>query len=487
MKQDIKRIFILLMFGFLVIAFAACNGDTEETSGPPVITSVRKTANPDSTFTGSFPGEMIVIQGENLKGTRHVHFNDVEIGFNPNYVTNTSIIATIPDDIPLKGLHPAVSNEIRVETPKGEAHFAFNFYSPAPVIDLLIFTIPASAGEDLTIIGSNFYEVEKIVFRSNEGNIETTQFIVSEDFKSISLKIPQGVAKEGAVEVVGVSGRSMKEFVPKPTQVFRSVSSDMPIAGDRVIIRGEYIYDILKIILPDNIEITQFAVNSTYSELSFTMPAAVPTQGGKLQVVTSDNTFDVPGYFYPEESVMMNFDDKGWYSWGNDYGAFTIHPDAAPYFSTGKCGRIAGTPGITPWWGSGNLIVGFLEYPNTISEETSLDNIVLRFSFYTEFPLDKGFFRIALGQRFADAGFPEPQFKPYLDNNGAEVGSTPGKWMDYDLPLHLFALDSDLQSYGQIRALSHKELGLFFVNSSDDATLTLNVFFDNFRFIDKRK
>jgi hypothetical protein len=480
-KSNTKWMYILMVISILAMPFTSCNEDTDEASGPPTITSVRKTTNTDSTFTGTFPNEMIVIQGENLKGTRHLYFNNVEIGFNPNYVTNTTLIATIPEDLPLKGVNPDLPNEIRLETPKGEARFSFKFYSPEPVIDLLLFTIPAEAGGNLIIFGSNFYEVEKIIFESNEGNVETTQFTVSEDYKVISLKIPQGVANEGAIEIVCVSGSVSKEFIPKPTQVFRSISSDMPIVGDKVTIFGEYIYDIQKIVMQNNIEITDFTINSTNSELSFTMPANTPIQRGLLQVVTSDNTFVVTDSFYPEEYVMANFDDQGWYSWGNDNKILTATPDAAPFISTGNCINIFGTPGAwNYWWG--NIIMGFNEYPAAISSDTPVERLALKFSFYTEFPLDKGYFQVQFGERW-DAPATVPEFRPYLDNSGADVGSKPGKWMDYEIPVYLFG--PDLKTYGDIRALGTKDVGFYFKNNTDDATLKLNVFVDNIRFVVK--
>jgi hypothetical protein len=475
-----------MVMGFLILPFTSCNEDTDEASGPPVITSVRKTVNPDSTFTGSFPGEMIVIEGENLKGTTHIHFNDVEAGFNPNYVTNTSIIATIPAEIPLKGTDPTVSNEIRLETPKGTTRFSFKFYSPAPVVDLLIFSIPARVGEELTIIGSNFYEIEKIIFKSNERNVEAIQFTVNENYSVISLKIPEGAVNEGtgAIEIVCISGSITKEFTPKPDPVFRSVSSDMPVVGDKVIISGEYIYDIEKIVLPDNIEVTDFSINPTGSELSFILPAKTPAHGGKLQIVTIEgDIYSVPGYFYPEEWVFANMDAKGWYSWGNDSKLISATPDAAPYVSSGNCGNIAGTPGANQYWW-GNLIIGFSEYPNMIADEISVENLVFKFSFYTEFPLDKGLFQVQFGERW-DAPATVPEFKPYLDNNGAEVGSKPGKWVDYEIPVYLFG--PDLKTYGDIRKLGTKDVGFYFKNNTDDAALKLNVFFDNIRFIDKTK
>jgi hypothetical protein len=424
---------------------------------------------------------MIVIIGENLQETRRIWFNNKEAEFNPNYRTSTSVIVTIPDDIPLKGTDPTAPNQIKLETPYGIAYYEFSFYSPEPIIDLLIFEIPAVEGADLTVTGSNFYEVQEIVFLSETGYVATTEFTVSSDYKSISLKFPEGsINAEAIIAVVCVSGTVEKEFSPAPMPVVRSVSSDMPIVGDNVIISGEYFYGVEKIILPNNVEVTQFDINDTRSEIIFKMPTQTPTQGGKLTVVIRGENYDVPGIFYPYEWVMVDSDGKGGYSWGDQSRVIMATSDQAPYTSTGNCGNVYGLSDNF-WWG-GNIIWWFNEYPTAIPDNTPVDRIFFKFSFYTEHPLNEGFFQVQFGERW-DLPARVPEFKPYLDANEVEVGSKPGRWIDYEIPVSAFG--TDLQTYRDIRILGTKDVGFYFKNSSQNASLRLNVFIDNIRFVVK--
>ncbi len=489
----IKRIFhsqlSMLNWGLIVcciasLSFTSCNDD-DDTPGLPIITAVRKTTNPDSTFTRSFPGQMIVIEGQYLSGTQHIYFNEAEASFNPNYVTDNNIIVTIPGDIPLKGQDSSASNEIRVMTGKGEARYSFQFLSPAPSISLLYYMLPSAVGDPLLIIGFNFYEVEKIVFRSEQGNVETKNFTVNATYDQISLNIPEGAINKGFVDVHCLTAVASKEFDPTAVPIAHSVNSDMPIVGDKVIISGEYLFGIEKIILPGGKEITSFTVNATNSEVSFIMPADVPVQGGKLALATANDIYEVPGFFYPFENVIVDLDTKGWYSWGDNNVVTTADPSKAPYTSTEKYINIFGKPGAWQYWW-GNIVMGFSGWPTSIADHTPIDNLVLRFSFYTELPLEKGFFQMQIGGRWTDAvpAAINPEWKPYLNNAGDEVGSKPGKWVDYEVPL--FNFGSDLHTYADIKNLKG-EMGFFFKNSSDDADLTLNVFFDNIRVIDKTK
>lgn len=96
----------LFLIGLLVLPFLAvvsCQNDDDDAI--PVIHYIRVTdpAKADSTFTDVNPGTMIVVVGEHLGGTQKVYINDQEVSFNRNYVTSTSIILTVPNELELTG------------------------------------------------------------------------------------------------------------------------------------------------------------------------------------------------------------------------------------------------------------------------------------------------------------------------------------------------------------------------------------------------
>ncbi len=484
-ESMVKRMFRGLICSLLLLSFTSCDNESSEAAGPPVITSVTKTTDPDSTFTRSFPGQMIVVTGENFTGLKQIYFNEQKVAFNPNYVMDKSVIVTIPEDIPLKGSNPDLPNEIRIVTSKGEARFNFQFLSPAPTISLLYYNLPSKAGDPLLIIGANFYEVEKVVFHSEQGDVDAAAFTVNNSYTQISLTIPAEALYDGAIEVHCVTDMVSKEFKPTATPIIRSINSDMPVIGTRVSISGEYFFGIEKIVLPGGKEITDFTINSTNSEISFTMPNEIPSQGGKLQLKTKDATYDSPHTFYPVENIIADLDTKGWYSWGDHNVIATATPASAPYHSNEKYISIFGTPGAYQYWW-GNIVMGCSGWPGNIADNTSTGNLVLRFSFYTEFPLDKGYFQTQMGSRWHDA-VPvslNPEWRPYQNSAGAEVGSQPGKWVDYEIPIPDFG--TDLKTYADVKKLTG-EIGFFFKNATEDDKLVLNTFFDNFRIIDKTK
>src|SRR5450432_2131036 len=98
-----KIVLFLIMAGFV---FYACKKD--DNNGPPIIKNIRAvdTTKRDSFFLRAMPGTLIVIQGNNFSGLKAVYFNDTLAYFNPVYVTNTTIIVTIPATAQTKATNP---------------------------------------------------------------------------------------------------------------------------------------------------------------------------------------------------------------------------------------------------------------------------------------------------------------------------------------------------------------------------------------------
>jgi hypothetical protein len=188
---------ILILFVIASIVFMSCK---EDEPGLPVITQVRlpDPDKADSTFTQADPGTLIVIQGENLGGLLHVYFNNYEASFNSVFATDNNIIIRIPEEAPTEVIDPDVPHEIRVVTNHGEATFTFSLTPPPPEINY-ISNENATPGTEIFILGADFYLVEKIVF---PGDVETTDFTVSSNAKTITLSVPQGATESGKIKIV---------------------------------------------------------------------------------------------------------------------------------------------------------------------------------------------------------------------------------------------------------------------------------------------
>lgn len=188
---------ILILFVIGNIIFVSCKKDEP---GPPVITQIRvpDPDKADSTFTQADPGTLIVIQGENLGGVLHVYFNNYEASFNSVFASDNNIIIWIPGEAPTEVIDPDVPHEIRVVTDHGEATYTFTLTPPPPGI-YNISNENAPSGEDIFILGSDFYLIEKIIF---PGDIETTEFTVNKSASMIELTVPEGLSDTGKITIV---------------------------------------------------------------------------------------------------------------------------------------------------------------------------------------------------------------------------------------------------------------------------------------------
>jgi hypothetical protein len=480
-KFNIAKWMATFMVVIIICGIQSCKN--EEFTGTPLITAVRLTnpAKADSTFTRSFPGKMIAIKGENLGGLQKVFFNDTEVSFNSNYNTNNYAIVTIPATLPLKGTNPDLPNQIRLVTSHGECTYNFQFLSPVPTITTFDYVMPATVGQDMKIIGSNFYEVDSVVFLNTQSQrVKVPTFTVNDKYNEISFTIPNGAQYDGRLVVYCVADSIGDIFLAAPVPVITSFSSDMPIIGDTVKVNGKYFNFIQKVVLNGLVELPPSAitVNHLKTQFSFIMPSAL-TAVGSIQVVCNTGTGTSPATFYPKANVVSDFDGIGYFSWGNNCDEVTASPTTIPYISTGKCRHIYGIPGANNYWW-GNMILG-ASWTTNIPNTTPISNLVLRFSYYSAKLLTKGYFQVQMGNYWTVTY----TFKPYLDANGNPMNPIVGKWYDIDIPLSNFGNETFL-TYVDLRRRTG-EIGFYYKNNTADKTVEVDSYFDNFRIIDITK
>jgi hypothetical protein len=187
----------------------SCSED--EQFGSPIITKITKT-NPasiakDSTFVASFPGQMIVIHGENFQGLRNVYFNGMDAYFNSNYTTSRSIVITIPEDAPTAATNPEVSDNITIVTTHGEATFNFRLLVDAPEV-LRVSNEFADPGNVITLYGRRFYVIEKVLF---PGNVEASILDIAGD-SILTVQVPNDLQTGGDLVIVNEFGSDTVSF-----------------------------------------------------------------------------------------------------------------------------------------------------------------------------------------------------------------------------------------------------------------------------------
>lgn len=489
------RLGLLCTCLFYILLNVAC--ESRENDGTPIITGIRSldASKADSLFTEGIPWQIVVLVGENLDGVREIYINGQSASFNPTYATSTHIIFTIPGELTLVGEDPTLPNEIRVITKNGIATYPFHVNSPAPYA--ISYTTqwhgkdPIRPGQEVVITGENFYEIQRIVLSnidpSKEENkteeeipleeYEITDYVVGDDYKSITVKMPQVVLSKGYLVIECYSGIAVLAFRSTPivSPIIEDISSDMPILGETVTIYGKNFKDIVNIEIGDReiiIPAKQVAVNETFEELSFIL-STIPNIGNKLIVVTEEGRDTIP--FYQTENIVADFDNYGAFWWGgnSDQGANAVNNETAifkPICSSGIFWGIEGTTQIANyWWGA--LDFGNLNVVNNIPDETLIKNIELRFECYVLYPFGSG---ANVNIKYPNREECSTEFTRFVDKRSQKEELN--RWMTCSIPLNTF---SSVSTYGEFKQLLNGEL-LMHVNDAS-ANSELNFYVDNFR------
>lgn len=202
---NFKRIaFGLLTLSGVLLLLPGC--DNEDIGGVPSITNVRllDPTKADSSLSAAEPGNLIVIQGNNLGGALQVFFNDFEATFNSALASNSNIVIEIPAEAPTKAVDAGVPDEIRVLTKSGEARYNFVLTAPQPVISGLYSEFIRANGT-VVVNGNYFYNISAVSI----GNVDLP--ILSRTVTQITAQMPS-TAIVGALTVVGEFGSAVTPF-----------------------------------------------------------------------------------------------------------------------------------------------------------------------------------------------------------------------------------------------------------------------------------
>lgn len=478
-------------------AITSCKED-ENGNGIPVIHYLRMTdpALADSTFTDVNQGTMIAVIGENLDGVMEVYINNQEINFNSTYSTPTSLIITIPYDesFQLTSQHPELPSELRIVTTHGTATFPMHVLSPGPAISYISAFYPIETGDEITLMGQNFYEINRIYF--SRDSLEVTQPItdyqVSEDFDQITFSVPDAMMGGGYIIVDCYTSDASIAFLPNgPQPVITGISSIMPVAGSEVTISGKNFINVSGININGEFDIPAENIETSASmdQLKFIMPQA-PTRSGKLRVMALGGTAELEDTFYPLENVVLNWDDIGSFSWG-DYGRKfdNASPDKAPYTSDGGYSGIIGTVPGAPiyWWGQS---VNNTVWPGTdvIPGDTPTDDLELQFECFLAQELEGPTLLVQLANNFDK----EPSYIPTSTFTGeTEIN----EWMQCSIPLESLVEETTWQAFlnrinqpddnGQVQPTNM--MGFYIINANSDNDEYVEIYFDNLRIVKKKE
>ena len=119
------------------LALSSCDrqqpGAYEMADGVPEVRYVRpvKFAASDSLMTGAYMDNQICLVGENLRSIYELWFNDQKAILNSSYITDNTLIVTVPGNIPGE-----VSNKIYMITAaRDTVTYDFNVLIPGPTVN----------------------------------------------------------------------------------------------------------------------------------------------------------------------------------------------------------------------------------------------------------------------------------------------------------------------------------------------------------------
>ena len=193
--------------------FTSCEDEPDKyevAGGIPTIDYVRPVdaASKDSLLTGASLNNTICIVGRNLRSVTKINFNDQSAVLNTSYMTDNTIIVTVPKAIPNE-----VSDKIYFITNKQDTvAYDFKTIVPAPTINSMS-NEWAAPGEEVTIKGDYFLDYDNSHLTIKVGDNYTIPY---EDLKisqnSIRFNMPEDMPKHEPITITTINGTTKAGF-----------------------------------------------------------------------------------------------------------------------------------------------------------------------------------------------------------------------------------------------------------------------------------
>lgn len=203
MKTFLKTSWMLLLALAVAGIFSACQKDGLPNGGQPRVKYVRITApeSSDSLLVSAGQGQLVAVIGENLQDAVEVWFNDQRAVLTPTYITNTSILVSVPSRIPTE-----ITNKMRIVFAGGfELLHNFKVDISEPIVSGMLSEY-VNEGGVAVIRGNYFYKPVEVTFTGGaKGEI------VSVADQQLEVRVPAG-AQPGPIRVKTNFGETESEF-----------------------------------------------------------------------------------------------------------------------------------------------------------------------------------------------------------------------------------------------------------------------------------
>ena len=207
-----KNLTAAFLLGLIIsMGFFSCEeypNAYKSTDGVPEVLYVRVTdpAKADSLLDGAFMGSTICIVGNNLRSIHELYFNDQLALLNSSYITDHTLIVTVPNRIP-----DEVTDKMYLVAYSGETvSYDFKTKVPGPTVNSISCEY-AEEGSEAVLYGDYFLDDPNIPLEIQfAGNLPVTE-IISIEKTQIRFIVPDGATK-GYLNVKTLYGTGRSKF-----------------------------------------------------------------------------------------------------------------------------------------------------------------------------------------------------------------------------------------------------------------------------------
>lgn len=327
----------------------------------------------------------------------------------------------------------------------------------------------ARLGQLIRIEGSGFLGMKKVIINGYDTYFNTAYITDNSMLINISNKTPIVNAEadlRNKISFVKDGTSFTYDFVIRAAAPsITNISNTLPKAGELVKVYGENLQEIVKIILPGAVELTEGIISDVEGGwFSFVMPDGL-VQSGSIYSEGANGLAASPAYFNMSSCMVLDFDGNGkqgywgWSATGSMINADDLVNDPLST-GRGKCvqliperilsgtngGVIAGKSRATECWTAGNDVSDdWTRMYSLIPASTPVTEVAFQFDVYVpDNWSNTGHIEVVLYNNFNFAGIGSDDdngrvayYAPYIQNGAIIPFNTPG-WVTVTIPFSTF-------------------------------------------------
>lgn len=356
-------------------------------------------------------------------------------------------------------------------------------------------------GQTIRIEGSGFIGLKYIYINGHETYFNRTYVSDRSLVVSLSKNTPITDADpevRNTIRLVKDGAECTYEItVRSATPTITSLSTTLPMPGEKVFAYGTGLQETTSVMLPGNVEVTEGIESDEEGEwFSFTMPSGL-TESGSLLSTGANGQAKTPAYFNNTDCMILDFDGTGSLSAWEDNAVYEDDlVDDPAGTGRGKCApvlplRLFDDGGFIPasksraseCWTNGSADDAFSNWARMaqfIDPETPTSEIAFQFELLIdgvwnttgqiEICAINNYNLSGIGTDDDNAKCATAFFVPWIQDGEAVGATTDGKWMTVTIPLNQFgkyaAEDATFQTVLDDRAAAkYDNFGIGFANT----------------------